>query len=115
MIEGLLIALGGFLGAICRYLVQRLILMRNFPAATIVVNLSGAFLLGLLVGEGIDGRLYLFSAVGFMGAFTTFSTLNVDLLKLQKQKQTKSLIQYAVLTYFGGIGTAIIGLWAGSL
>ncbi len=115
MISGLFIALGGFLGAICRYVLQRMIKIAAFPAATLLINLTGAFLLGSLVGKGLEGRIYLVTGIGFLGAFTTFSTLNVDLLKLFRKKQFKSVLWYAGLTYFGGIGLGLLGLWAGNL
>jgi fluoride exporter len=77
---GLLVALAGSLGALARYGVdyyagQRMAPHHQVPA-TFVVNLAGALLLGLLVGiHPADGRVRVVLGVGFLGAFTTFSTL----------------------------------------
>ncbi|GAE44231.1 hypothetical protein JCM21738_921 [Mesobacillus boroniphilus JCM 21738] len=50
-----------------------------------------------------------------MGAFTTFSTLNVDLVKLINSKEDKALVVYVVSTYVGGILSAAAGLVIGRL
>ena len=62
------IGLLGGLGALARFLVAR------FPSGTLVVNLSGSLLLGVLVGAGVDGDASRLAATGFVGAYTTFST-----------------------------------------
>jgi fluoride exporter len=115
MIGFVLVALGGMAGAISRYGVQKLMPLTIMPAATITVNLLGSFLLGLLVGQGIQGNLYLFAATGFMGSFTTFSTLNVDLVKLIHNKQRKAVVVYILSTYIGGLFSAAAGLFIGSM
>jgi CrcB protein len=77
---GLLVALAGSLGALARYGVdyyagQRMAPHHQVPA-TFAVNILGALLLGLLVGvHPHDGRVRIVLGVGFLGAFTTFSTL----------------------------------------
>ena len=86
----LLIGLGGFAGAISRYLVDGLISDRTgggFPWGTLVINLSGSFLLGLLFAmtaerailpAEIRGPLM----IGFIGAYTTFSTWTLESWRL---------------------------------
>jgi len=77
---GLFVALAGSLGALARYGVdyyagQRMAPHHQVPA-TLVVNIVGSLLLGLLVGvHPHDGRVRIVLGVGFLGAFTTFSTL----------------------------------------
>jgi CrcB protein len=76
------IGLGGFLGANARYLVGAWALHRwgaNVPVGTFIVNVTGSFLLGLMLTFGmsrlaLDPRWQLSLAVGFLGAYTTFST-----------------------------------------
>jgi fluoride exporter len=115
MIGFVLVALGGMAGALSRFGVQKLMPQSVLPVATLTVNLLGSFLLGLIVGQGIQGNLYLFAATGFMGAFTTFSTLNVDLVKLLNSKANKAVVVYVVFTYVGGILSAAAGLVIGRL
>ena len=80
----LAIGVGGFLGALSRYGVTRLIQDRvetTFPLGTLIVNLSGCFVLGFFnaVAEGrLSAGWRLGIAVGFVGAYTTFSTLMFD-------------------------------------
>ncbi|HAQ08360.1 MAG TPA: fluoride efflux transporter CrcB [Bacillus bacterium] len=113
MIAVLLVAVGGMAGALARFVIQKLIDTKNVPLPTIIANLLGSFLLGLIVGNGIHGHLYLLSATGFMGAFTTFSTLNVDLIRLISNKKSKEAIIYCLATYAGGLFCAFAGLVAG--
>lgn len=69
-------ALGG-LGATARFLLDGAVSRRAgraFPYGTLAVNLLGAFVLGVVVGAAVHGDAYRLAAVGFLGAFTTFST-----------------------------------------
>jgi CrcB protein len=86
----LLVGLGGFFGAIARYLVDGWIAERTgatFPFGTLVVNLSGAFVLGFLFALTVE-RGVLPSVIrppvliGFIGAYTTFSTLALESWRL---------------------------------
>ncbi|MBT2639538.1 CrcB family protein [Bacillus sp. ISL-39] len=115
MIGFLLVALGGMAGALSRLGVQKLMPQTVLPVATLTVNLIGSFLLGWIVGHGIQGNLYLFAATGFMGSFTTFSTLNVDVVKLINNKQSKAVVVYVASTYIGGLLSAAAGLFIGRL
>jgi fluoride exporter len=77
---GLLVALAGSLGAFARYGIDYVAGQRMAPhhqvPATLAINIAGALLLGLLVGvHPHDGRVRIVLGVGFLGAFTTFSTL----------------------------------------
>ena len=86
----ILIALGGAAGAVSRYLVDNAVLDRfggAFPLGILLVNLSGAFGLGLLAALIIDrgvlpADLRAPLLVGFLGAYTTFSTLMLDSWRL---------------------------------
>jgi len=85
-----LIAVGGAAGAVTRYLVDNAVLDRfsgAFPLGILVVNLSGAFVLGLLAAWIVDrgwlpADLRAPLIVGFLGAYTTFSTLMLDSWRL---------------------------------
>ncbi|NCC52528.1 MAG: fluoride efflux transporter CrcB [Spartobacteria bacterium] len=85
------VGVGGFAGAICRYLlstwVQRASGWNTFPLGTVVVNLLGCLLIGLLGGLVITKELFspaarLFLLTGLLGGFTTFSTFGYETLML---------------------------------
>jgi CrcB protein len=89
--DGLLLAVaaGGLVGAPSRYLVDRAVTARiesELPWGTLLINVSGSFLLGLLTGLSLAGHLPLFTktlfGVGFCGAYTTFSTFSYETLRL---------------------------------
>ena len=85
----LVLALGGGLGALARYQIEGLIASRQqspFPLSTLIVNVSGSFLLGGLVALALAGRLpessLIWGGAGFLGAFTTFSTFTYETVQL---------------------------------
>ncbi|MBG9545359.1 chromosome condensation protein CrcB [Cytobacillus firmus] len=114
----LLVGIGGFFGAISRLWVSQFISKRfvsGFPAATLIINLMGSLLLGIMVGSGIKGSLFMLLGTGFMGAFTTFSTFKLEAIQLQFDKRKKDFILYNILGYGGGILLAFLGIELGSL
>ena len=87
----LLIGVGGFFGAIARYLVDGWVSgstkVGAFPLGTFVINISGAFALGILFAlalekAAIDPRIRGPLMIGFLGAYTTFSTLMLESWRL---------------------------------
>lgn len=77
----LLIAAAGGLGAASRLVVDGLVRHRvssTFPWATILINVTGSFLLGLLVGAGASDRWHGVLGIGFLGGYTTFSTASLE-------------------------------------
>ena len=82
----LLISIGGAAGAIARATTGRL-LQRNFPFATLIVNVVGSYAFALLNNPHtphLSPPLYAFAAVGFCGAFTTFSTFILESVLLYR-------------------------------
>lgn len=86
------IAVGGGLGALARYHIGGLVSARQrtpFPLGTLIVNVSGSLLLGVLVGLVTAGRLpgawLAWGGVGFLGGMTTFSTFTYETLQLVEQ------------------------------
>ncbi|WP_302552375.1 fluoride efflux transporter CrcB [uncultured Bilophila sp.] len=83
--EMLFVAAGGALGALCRHRVSLWCadrFGRAFPYGTLLVNVSGSLLMGLLAGcwqcWGTSSAAVLFAGAGFLGALTTFSTFSMD-------------------------------------
>jgi len=85
-----IIGFGGFFGAILRYLSSKyanLLLSSTFPYGTLLVNVIGSFALGYLYTLSVEKlaiteNFRMFVGVGFLGAFTTFSTFSVETLNL---------------------------------
>jgi CrcB protein len=118
MMNILLVGLGGFLGAIARYLlglaVSGLLPNERFPFGVLLANLSGSYLIGLLWGifsnnPNIDEKFTLFLIVGVLGGFTTFSSFSLDNLKLIIDGQILQAIMNMSLSLFGGILLAYLG------
>jgi fluoride exporter len=89
MKQMLWVGLGGFLGANARYLVGGWVAARLgsvFPYGTFVINVTGSFLLGTVVGvldfHVLSPAVRLAVAVGFIGAYTTFSTFTYETVRL---------------------------------
>lgn len=111
----ILVAIGGFFGAIARFAIgnlQKRYYKGDFPLATLFVNLLGAWLLGLLLGMNVQKDVYLLVGTGFMGAFTTFSTFKLESIRLLEDKK-KVAIGYLFITYVLGISLAYSGFILG--
>jgi len=117
----LLVAVGGALGAIARYLVDFWVVSRGItrvPLGTLVVNVSGSFALGLLVGVlgatgGPDWILTL-GGTGFLAAYTTFSTWMFEAARLVQRGAWSAALVHLSATVVLGVGFAAAGLWLGS-
>ncbi|MVO99279.1 protein CrcB [Paenibacillus sp. N10] len=108
----LLVGSGGFAGAVCRYKLAGWIHARYasaFPYGTLTVNLLGSFLLGYLAGHVSAETFVLWMGTGFIGAFTTFSTLKLESIKLLKQRLMLVWLLYTGVTYTFGILLAYAG------
>lgn len=111
-----LVMIGGFFGAISRFGISQFIKKRTsftFPIATLLVNLIGALLLGVIIGNNMAASWSLLLGTGFMGAFTTFSTFKLELIESYTKRHWKTLISHLILNYIGGFGLALIGLIIG--
>ncbi len=109
-----LIALGGSLGAVSRYMLSILVKVKsksNFPVAIVIVNILGAGGLGLFLSYYYESitysfyscNIYLCFGVGFFGAFTTFSTFSLEAIGLLQRKAYKYCLFYILLTIIGSI------------
>ena len=109
----LALGLGAFFGALSRFALSqwtKTFWTRDFPLATFAGNVSGSFLLGLVVGLHLDSPWMLFLGTGFLGSFTTFSTFKLETLQLVQHENRRTLILYLGMSYVLGIGAAFLGL-----
>ncbi|MEZ0536952.1 fluoride efflux transporter CrcB [Caldicellulosiruptoraceae bacterium PP1] len=108
----LLVGLGGIVGSITRFALGKFISEKNssdFPIATLLINISGAFLLGLVNGIGVKDKLYLLLADGFLGAYTTFSTFMYEGIFLLEEDEKMPAFRYILGTIFFGIIGFVVG------
>ena len=115
------IGIGGFFGAVARYGVNTWLITRwgtAFPYGTLFVNVSGSFVLCLMIAmlsRGVDvaPALRLALTVGFLGSYTTFSTFSADALLLLENGYTLRGLAYVVGSVVGGVLLGAAGLLLG--
>lgn len=121
------VALAGALGAVLRYLVDHLVQHRllagwrwsGFPVGILVVNVSGSFGLGLLVGaglhHGVSATWVTVGGTGMIGSYTTFSTFTFDTVRLAEDgRRTMSVLNLTV-ALVTGLAAAAAGLAVGAV
>jgi len=116
----ILIAIGGAIGAVARFLLsgwfQSLISFSFFPLGTWLVNLIGSFLLSIIMytaeASGMFSREFrVFLSIGFLGSFTTFSTFAYESFRLFEEKE----YFYFFLNSGGGFGAAFFSIFLGKI
>lgn len=108
----LAVAIGGFFGAIFRFAVSQFIHVKLHKApfiATGLINAIGSLLLGLFISAEPSDFAMHFIAIGFLGAFTTFSTFSFEVVQLLEQKKQRTALCYAVVSIAISILFATIG------
>lgn len=116
----LLVLAGGALGAVCRFLVDRVASSRlgsALPWGTLIVNVAGSLVLGLLAGTGsaLPGWLGALAGTGFCGALTTYSTFSYETVRLAGEGTSgrgRAVLNVAA-TLVTGLGAAALGWWLG--
>ena len=113
----LLVAVGGALGAVMRYLIGTWLPSEPFPWTTLTVNLVGSVILGALAcaavsHEMVSEQMMMFLGVGILGAFTTLSTYSVDSVRLYQEAEWVALGGYVLATSLGGPILALLA-WIG--
>lgn len=117
MLHIIMVGIGGFFGAIARYSISKHLNNKStflIPIGTLTVNLLGAFLLGIITGTKADTMIVLLFGTGFIGAFTTFSTLKLEMIQLFKNNHKKKFLLYTIMTYGFGIILAYLGYLIGN-
>lgn len=122
MIKQLLwVGIGGGMGSMLRFLVSVVtnkFVQGTFPWPTLLVNLSGCFLIGILVSivtqpPYTDNNMRFLLITGFCGGYTTFSTFANENMVLFENQQYLMAIGYTLLSVVMGVALVWAGMWAG--
>ena len=118
----LVIGLGGFFGANARFIVARWAAQKwgtQFPFGTFIINITGSFILGLFATLAArfawSDYWRLLIAIGFVGAYTTFSTFEFESLQLLAQGSFARAFANIVGSVCFGFGAAYLGVFVGRL
>jgi fluoride exporter len=110
------VLLGGA-GAVGRFALDQAVsarAARGFPYGTLVVNISGAVLLGFLTGLALDARIALLAGTALVGSYTTFSTWMFETQRLAEDRQLLGLMANVVVSLAAGLLAAALGRLIGS-
>lgn len=109
----LLVALGGGLGSAARFGISLLLKNNQLFIGTLVVNLVGSFLIGLIMSVSITKSNFdnwqLLLATGICGGFTTFSAFSWECLQLFQQQKYLMAFSYMIVSFFIGIVATFLG------
>ena len=115
------VALGGSVGAVARYLINispLAAVFGKFPLPTFVINITGSFLIGFLMivfadKFDVSENIRIAVIVGFLGAFTTFSTFEMEVFGLIRDREFASGFLYLFLSVFVGFVGVVAGVALG--
>lgn len=112
-----LVALGGAMGGVLRYLVSGVVGRRfgHTLWGTLAVNITGSLLIGFFggLGLGTNPELWLLVVIGLIGSFTTVSAFALQTVELALDGGAGRAVFYVAVSLIGGIGAAALGFWLG--
>ena len=118
----LLVGIGGALGATTRYLIDQISVshLGSSIAGTFIVNISGSFILGLLIGflsshTAWPEEIKVFLSVGFISSFTTFSTLSVATIQMFEKGDMSGAAVNLIGSIIVGLLAAVSGILLGRI
>lgn len=116
MIECIVVGAGGFIGAVCRYLIGMIPLKEGciFPIKTLMINIAGSFMIGIVAAlamktDFLNPRTVLFLKVGICGGFTTFSSFALETTDFLKDGKLHLAVIYMILSAALGILAVFAG------
>jgi CrcB protein len=110
MIVWIGVGLLGGVGACARFLLDGMVASwHGFPLGTLAVNVSGAFLLGLLAGQGVSGDAYLLAGTATLGAYTTFSTWMFETQRAVEEGRNRVAWLNIVVSVALGVAASALG------
>mgnify|MGYP004630676301 CR=1 FL=1 len=115
MINCLIVGIGGFIGAVLRYLIS-LVPIKNpnsFPVNTFIINVLGCLMIGVITfvlakNQNISPKVILLLKVGVCGGFTTFSTFSLESAQLIKNGSVLMAVLYIFLSVAVGIAAVVL-------
>jgi len=121
-VQTIIVGIAGSLGAVTRYLLGRIIAGRvgsQIPFGTLLINVTGAFAIGLLFAltsqKLLSPALQTILATGFLGGYTTFSTLCWEGTQLVRKGNTAQSFCYFASTFVLGLFAALLGIALGGM
>ncbi|MFW0789783.1 fluoride efflux transporter CrcB [Gordonia sp. CPCC 205333] len=112
----------GALGAVARFVVDGIVRARvaaTFPVATLLINVTGSTLLGVVAGlvmfQAAPSTLMTVVGTGFCGGYTTFSTASLEAMVLMRERRRWRSIAYAVASVVGSVLACAGGMYLASL
>jgi fluoride exporter len=111
MEPAVLIGIGGGTGSVARYLCSKLQPYRGLPTGTLLVNVLGSFLLGLIVFSRAPPDVFYFAGAGIMGGFTTFSTFSYETFRMLEDRDYYTMLLNILTNGGGSILVVMIALW----
>ena len=105
------VGIGGFFGALIRFYIGKYI-VSAYPWATFIINCSGSFALGYLYGLQPIEWIWQLIGIGFLGAYTTFSTFGFEALQLFEKRMWIHALIYIFSSVIFGLLCAALGLYA---
>ena len=114
----LIVGVGGAVGSMLRYAVQKFFQAQTaaaFPTGTLLVNIAGCFLIGILwsmISRSLTWNegMKLLLITGFCGGFTTFSAFTLEGIGLLKENRTVLFVIYLTVSVLGGLLATFIGI-----
>lgn len=106
--------LGGAAGSMLRYGMYLLFPVKDFPLATLIVNIIGSFIIGVVIALSIKDAAFLnnwklFLATGICGGFTTFSAFSAENMSLLQNQKYLMAVAYITISMVAGIAAAWLG------